>query len=143
VFRIGFTETNDNESERKGQIIIGDFLENFLAPIDFWDAEDYRQQWRGGAQRFVSGAASSCFLTRAVAPSRDNFLEWWQIYRVDARLIFQNRLVMFDQIDWSFDYDRLYDFVLPYSRLSSDNTVISEWAVELGWIESFLKSHVH
>ena len=140
-FDIAFVEDEDEDGERAGRIVIGDFEEGFIALTAFWDADAYRRQWLEGARRFAGGADRSCFVTQAGEPGIDDFAELWTVHRVGARAVFRNRHVHFDEADADFSYDRLYESIADYSPLSSEGLGVSEWCVEADALARFARAH--
>jgi hypothetical protein len=135
VFRIGFAEEAEDDEERAGRIVIGDFEEGFLAETGFWSAEEYRRQWLEGARRLVAGAERSCFVTCARKPAPEDFFEWWTVYRRGAEAVFHNQYPHFDALGRSFSYALLYDFVPPCAA------EVSEWIVDVDAIARFVRDH--
>ena len=127
-FDIAFVEDEDDDEERAGAIVIGDFEEGFLAPTEFWDADDYRAQWLEAAQRFVEGADRTCFVTVA----EEDFIEWWKVYRHGPKAVFHNQ---HRHLDASFDFERLYESIPDYAAGPS------EWSIEAAALERFVRTH--
>ena len=136
-FAIAFVEERDDDGERAGRIVIGDFEEGFLAPTEYWDADDYRRQWLEAARRFAEGADRSCFVTQA----EDDFLEWWKVYRVDAKAVFRNQHIHFDEIAGGFDYERLYEIIPDHAVLGEDGLAVSERVLDAAALERFVRTH--
>ena len=132
-----FVEDRDDDGERAGRIVIGDFAEGFIATTELWDAQDYRRQWLEGARRFADGADRSCFVTQA----EDDFLEWWKVYRLDAKAVFRNQHVHFEAFAGGFDYGRLYERIPDYTLLDGDGPGVSEWILDAAALERFVRTH--
>lgn len=135
VFHIGFEEEKDDDAERAGRIVIGDFEEGFLAETDLWSAQEYRRQWLDGARRLVAGAERSCFVTCAREPAPEDFFEWWIVHRVGGRAVFHNQYPHFDALGPGFSYERLYDLIPSFA------TDVSEWSVDLDAVARFVRDH--
>ncbi len=141
LFHIGFVEDEDDDGERAGRIVIGDFAEGFLAPTEFWDAAAYRRQWLEGTRRFAQGAESSLLVTQAGEPGIDDFAELWTIHRRGARALFRNRHVHFGEAGAAFSYDRLYDCIPPCSAPPGEELGVCEWSVDADAIARFVREH--
>lgn len=137
AFLLEFVEDADDDGERVGRIVIGDFEEGFLASTEFWEADDYRRQWLEAAERFVEGADRTCFVTQA----EEGFLEWWKVYRRDAKAVFRNQHVHFGEIKGGFEYERLYDLIPDCTLLSEDGMPVSEWVLDAAALERFVRMH--
>jgi CdiI N-terminal domain len=135
AFLIEFVEDGDDDGERAGRIVIGDFAEGFLAPMDFWDAGAYARQWLDGARRFAGGAERSCFVTQAGEPGIDDFVEWWTVHRQGAQAVFHNQHLHFDEIGGAFSYERLYESIPDAA------SGVSQWAIEAEAIVRFARDH--
>jgi len=145
VFSLSFIENADGErfgfdpeNEMLGKIRLGDFEEYFVADTTFWSADDYRAQWREGLSRLCDGVTRSCLLASVSNPEMANYFQSWPIYRFGSEAIFQNRLLMFDQLGEPFLFSRLYDLVLPYSSTTEGGVSISEWKIPLRAVQEFL-----
>jgi hypothetical protein len=149
VFSLSFLENPDSErfsfdveTEILGKIRLGDFEEYFAASTTFWSAEEYCCQWRDALSRACDGDARSCVLTSVSRPETSNYFQIWLIYRFGSEAIFQNRLMMLDQVDEPFLFGRLYDMVSPYSAVSEEGTTLSQWKVSIRAIQEFLDTEV-
>jgi hypothetical protein len=141
LFDIAFVEEEDEDGERAGRIVIGDFEEGFIALTAFWDADAYRRQWLEGARRFAGGADRSCFVTQAGEPGIDDFAELWTVHRAGAQAVFHNRHVHFDEPDADFSYERLYESVAEYAPPPREGSGVSEWVVDAEAIARFVRAH--
>jgi hypothetical protein len=145
VFSLSFIENPDSErfsfdaeTEIVGKIRLGDFEEYFAANATFWSADEYRAQWKEGLSRVCDGFERSCVLTSVSNPETANYFQTWPIYRFGSEVIFQNRLLMLDQLDEPFLFSGLYDFVLPYRTTSEDGAPLSPWKIPVRAIQEFL-----
>ncbi len=118
---------------RWGRTVLGDFEERFIAPIGWWRAADYAQQWILGAQRLLEGASPSAF---AIEAGR----LWWVAWREGSDVVINQRLLLADEMAraWTADADHVpYDLVGPRESPTENGNEISEWRVCLDDIRDF------
>lgn len=127
------------ELEASGEIVIGGFRETFVAPLVYWNVEDYRSSWSLAAKRLLKGEARSAFVTSIHDPNESKYLTWWPAYRIDGRIVFHQQLLFFEQMPRAFEVVRLFELVPEYTRVSEDERVeLSEWKVSLDDLAAFV-----
>jgi hypothetical protein len=148
MFCIGFTldaaiEWHE-EPARRGEIVLGSFREEFLAPLVYWSEEDYVRQWRRGVRRILNGHERSCLMVRMYDPSAANILEWWPMYRVaDENILVTDALLFLDQLASPLSADDPYPHIRDFSALSENGEPISSWHVTPKDLEDYLGNAPH
>ncbi len=122
-----------------GLITIGAYQERFIAPLDYWDASDYRQHWKEALTRITMTAFNSCLITSMYDPSLANFIYWWPMYRRDETVYLQNHILFLTDLFAPFDPQNPFRFVPEREVISENGEKISEWSVPITDLESFLK----
>lgn len=124
-----------------GVIRLNEFSELFESSLEYWDKNEYRSQWVNAVRRTVDKGLDSCLITSITNPATANFLVWWPMYVVDSGVIFQNQLFFLEECNHHFDVERPYRFLKPRKPYSEDGGKISEWAVSMNdlqsWIDAF------
>jgi hypothetical protein len=130
----------EGEGERLfiwGRITLGGFRDEFQAPLFDWAPGDYVAQWVDAAQRLVAGAPVVVFLTHMVHPTAPYHMGW-PAWREGDRVLVQERLFLAEQIDGPFDCERPEVHVGPRREISDEGLRISQWAVTLRDVASFV-----
>ncbi|MDQ3748253.1 MAG: hypothetical protein M3367_04430 [Acidobacteriota bacterium] len=86
---VGKPQIEFNEPAIRGRITLGDFSEEFVAPLVFWTLDDYRKQWRDAAERIVNGEARSCFAASMRESLDDGAIFLWTAYKLADTVYFQ------------------------------------------------------
>ena len=120
-----------------GRITIGSFAETFEADLCYWSPERYRRQWAEAAARLVAGDGRAAFITSMYPPTLATFIWWWPAWREGDRVIVQNHLLVFDQLDVPFDESDPYKSLGTLSRTNEDGDRISTWETSLAEVEAF------
>src|SRR5215813_867818 len=95
MFDIAFLENErtyideDGWSGLWGRIVLGEFSETFVSPVERWSRGDYQRQWIHGANRLLGGAAESAFVEQAGRV-------WWTAWREGDSIVLQQRLLIAD-----------------------------------------------
>jgi CdiI N-terminal domain len=111
-----------------------DFEERFLVQLDYWTPEDYRRQWREGAQRIADGLRLSCLITQMPTQimTNDQVIAW-TLYRLDETDV-AVRQEFLPGVDSGSPYSSLSD----YER----DDEISEWHIDVADLEKFAADSV-
>lgn len=125
-----------SEETRPGLIELGSFQERFVSSLSYWNVDDYQRHWTQAVMRIVGSSRTSCLITSMYDPAMANFIFWYPMYRVDNTVYVQNQILFLDSLSSPFDE---HD---PFSSVSERNVseygqLISEWAIEVGEMESF------
>lgn len=64
-----------------GEIIIGDYAEEFIISLDEWDIEQYKQQWKEGIER-IKTHNSSCLIADITTLKTNPRMNLWVLYKV-------------------------------------------------------------
>lgn len=131
IDRIPKKEWND---AIKGKIQIGEYVESFYMPIDYWSLKDYENQWKEGVERLRT-KNQSCLITAVNDPKESPFIEWWILYRVGNKICIQNCIIPADIYkemigDKPFTTETCYDFIPARVTYSEDGEQISEWCID-------------
>jgi len=119
-----------------GEIVLGNFRENFAASLYQWSKADYEAQWNNAIRTLLAGSKSA-LLVHYVSPEfADNF-EWWPMYKVGDVVFFQNQLPWYDQLPEPFTPESMLSFVKDRITINEDGNRLSEWSVKLSDIEDF------
>jgi hypothetical protein len=121
----------------RGEIVLGQFVERFESPFDFWTAADYERQWVEGVTRILHGASKSVLVTSMIQPEAANFIMWWPMYRSDNAVIYRNHILLMDQVKQPFEINNLYSFVPDRADSVDEEHSISEWTLDLDQLKSF------
>ena len=118
----------------KGQITIGDDIEYFDAPLDWWTIKDYESQWENGLKRLLHNNVS-CLVVAINDPHCRKFIEWWPIYKIDNKIHVQNHIIIEDIYaerigDKPFTLETCYDFIPQYRSHTEEGNKISEWVID-------------
>jgi CdiI N-terminal domain len=137
---IGNPQLEFGEWSARGSITLGEFSEQFVAPLVFWTADDYRRQWRKAAVRILSGHEHSCFVTAMRESPLDGIIFLWPAYREGEVVYIQHKLLIQTTVIGRFDPSNLYAQVKERQTKSEDGAPISEWQVSVGDFARFLHS---
>ena len=122
-----------------GEIVLGDFRENFAASLYQWSKADYEAQWRNAIRTLLEGSKSALMVHYVSPEFADNF-EWWPMYRVGDVVYLQNHLPWYDQLPGPFSPENMLSFVKDRITINEDGNRISEWSVKLSDIEAFART---
>ena len=135
---IGGPQVEFGELAARGRITLGDFSEEFVSPLAFWAAGDYRRQWREAAERILGGCKRSCFVAAMRESPLDGVIFLWPAYRSGEAVYIQHKLLLPELVEGSFNPSNPYAQVDERQTLSDDGEPISEWQVSAGDIARFL-----
>jgi hypothetical protein len=140
MFDIGFIQNEppyldeDGWPGLWGQIVLGEFTERFVAPIDWWTRDDYERQWFEGARRLIDGAQESAFVQEAGRL-------WWTAWREGDDVHIQQRLL----VDESLSRARTagvgelpYEVVGLRATHTDDGQLLSTWIVSIADLRAFV-----
>lgn len=124
---------------QRGRITLGDFAEEFEAPLQLWSAVQYEAQWRAAAKRLVSGERGSGFVVWATDMKEPPYALWWPAWHDGDRIVMQNQL-LFDK-----DFPHGLDLEAAYTRahhaelwFEEDDERPSTWYLDRGDFVAFL-----
>jgi hypothetical protein len=141
VFNIELVGPPEGEGERLfswGQITLGDFTEEFQAPLFDWAPGDYAAHWLESAQRLLRGAPVAVFMTHMVHPTAEYHLGW-PAWRQGDRVYVQERLFLREQLDGAFDPEFPEVHAGAHQETSDEGVKISQWVVSLRDVEDFIE----
>lgn len=122
-----------------GCLRLGDEREYFRASLSYWGKEDYQAHWHKAVTRIIRNEGPSALLTDAIPPEEANFISWWMMWRMDDMAVFQEGLLMMEDLTEPFSLDNPHAFVGQYNgNLFDDGSKISEWRVPVHELESFI-----
>jgi hypothetical protein len=135
---IGNPQIEFGELAARGRITLGEFSEEFVAPLVFWMADDYRRQWREAAERISDGCERSCFVAAMRESPLDGAIFLWPAYRDGEAVYIQHKLVLPGLVEGGFDPSNPYAQVGERRTVSEEGELISEWQVAVGDVARFL-----
>lgn len=132
-------EGKDEDEEEEwtglwGRTVMGDFSERFIAPIGFWQRDDYERQWIDGAERLLRGESPSAFVVEAGRI-------WWTAWREGADVFVHQRFLVLDEMApaWTaMPADLPYALIGPRHTHSDEGTTISQWRVSVDDMRDFV-----
>lgn len=141
MFYIGFTSAARTDDagwlHAVGALTLGRATEGFESDLGTWSMADYERQWREGVARLLGGHTSSALLTSYRGPDAAyHFM--WPVWREGTDAIFQERLLLTEQLDEPFTTDRLYEVVGERMMIDEEGQRVAEWVVPLGHLANFL-----
>ncbi|WP_263365363.1 hypothetical protein [Edaphobacter bradus] len=122
-----------------GELVLGEFKENFVASLYQWNKADYEAQWRDAIKAILKGSKSALAVWY-VAPEFSDNLEWWPMYREGNVIHVQNHLLFYDQLTRPFSQENMLSFIRDRRTINEDGERISEWSVELSEVEEFARA---
>jgi hypothetical protein len=123
----------------EGAITLGDCSEEFVAPLVFWAAGDYRSQWVEAAWRIVNGQPRSCFVAAMRESPLGGLVFLWPAYKDGEVVYVRHKLLLPETVKGGFDPSNPYAQVDERRTLSEDGEPISEWQVSVEDVASFLR----
>lgn len=135
---IGNPQIECGELAARGRITLGEFSEEFVAPLVFWTEKDYRRQWHEAAARILNGCARSCFVAAMRESPLDGVIFLWPAYKDGEAVYIQNELLLPELVRGSFDPLNPYAQVDERRTMTDEGEQISEWQVSVGDIARFL-----
>lgn len=122
----------------RGEIRLGDFREEFEVVFEYWSPEDYERQWFEALNILLEEGKPSALITSLTDPDNANFLFWWPAYYEGDHIVFQNSVLLLDELASPFVLSRYAEFVPPRERMTEDGEPISEWKIPIEDIREFL-----
>ena len=135
---IGSPRIEFGELAARGRITLGEFSEEFVAPLVFWMVDDYRRQWHEAAERILNGCERSCFVAVMRESPLDGAIFLWPAYRDGEVVYIQHKLVLPELVKSRFDTSNPYAQVDEWRTTSEEGEPISEWRVSVGDMARFL-----
>jgi hypothetical protein len=127
-----------SELAARGRITLGEFSEEFVAPLVYWAEVDYRGQWREAAERILNGSERSCFVAAMRESPLDGAIFLWPAYRDGEAIYFQHKLLLPELVKGNFNTSNPYAQVDGRRTSSEEGEPFSEWQVSVGDIARFL-----
>jgi hypothetical protein len=122
-----------------GELVLGDFRENFVASLYQWNKIDYKAQWRDAIKTLLD-SSKSALIVEYVSPEFSNKLEWWPMYRIENVVYIQNHLLFYERLKKPFSLKNMFSFVKDRITIAEDGNRISEWNVNLSDVEDFART---
>lgn len=95
--------------------------------FEYWLPENYKQQWSRALQRVAVDEVDSALITSLTDPRTANFFSWWPVYRNGADVVFQNSVLLLNELSRPFELSRFEEFIPERQERSEDGQQISEW----------------
>jgi len=115
----------------RGRTMLGEYQEEFLAPLGYWSRVDYQRQWVEAARRLLAGAERTGFFTSA-------FQFWWIMWREGAAVYVHEQAMVEDSLIAPFDPADPYHQIGERYTVSEDGAEVSEWRLSVADIEEFV-----
>ena len=112
-----------------GEIQIDNFRERFYPDFSFWSRADYYAHWRQASDALDAGQAVS-FIQCMYDSATSNFYQVWAAYPCNGEVIFQEQLLILDEIKADFNAQYMHLNAQPYEAVSEDGDPISEWRTQ-------------
>ena len=119
----------------RGRTTLGDYQEEFLAPLGTWSRAEYQRQWIEAARRLLVGADRTGFFTSA-------WQFWWVMWRDGQAVYVHEQLMVEDTLIAPFDPADPYRQIGERYTISEDGDAVSEWRLEFADIEAFVARRV-
>ena len=128
-------EMIDNIPSVWGEIIIGDFKETFVIPLEYWTLKDYERQWKDALEK-IKKNTKSILITAVQDPAKAPFIEWWPMYRYRKKIYIRNNIIFGEFYKKKignklFTPETCYDFVPDRTTKFSKGIKPSEWVINL------------
>jgi hypothetical protein len=123
----------------RGRITLGDFWEEFTAPLVYWSQDDYRRQWSEAADSNVRGCERTCFVQAMRKSPGDGPIFLWTAYRSGDIVYVQQKLLVEQTLKAEFDPVDPYAQVDERMIISEVGWPISEWVISIADIALFLQ----
>ena len=137
---VGKPQIEFNELAIRGRITLGDFSEEFVAPLVFWTVDDYRKQWREAAERILDGHDRSCFVGSMRESLSDGAVFLWTAYRLADNVFFQHKLLLLETVKGKFQTLNPYAQVDERQTETEEGQQISEWRVLVSDVARFQRA---
>ncbi|MGA5035848.1 hypothetical protein ACPCA8_02175 [Streptomyces capoamus] len=123
-----------------GCITVGDFEENFLMDLTYWDVEQYQKSWARSLRVLERGDdVTSCLISSITDPADSNFIFCWPLYRSGEIVYIQNSIIFLEDLAEGFNPAEPWRFVEPRSTVDEEGNKISEWQTTISAIRRFSK----
>ena len=119
---------------------MGDFSEEFGAPLVLWSTHQYEQQWREAARQLIAGAQQSCFVAAMRPAPLEGPVFLWPAYRDGDHLCFRHHLVIADAGSHPFDPENPCAQIGEREPADQNDACekISEWRIPLAELAQFI-----
>ena len=123
---------------RVGKIIMNNYSETFQSSLSYWNESDYMNQWKNGIKYIIDGHKKSCLVTSMFDPKVANYIFLWLLYLENNVVHIQNQVLFLNDLNESFNEDRIYSYISEREIIDEDGNSISEWDVKVNDFEEFL-----
>lgn len=126
----------------KGELVIGDFREEFNAPVEIWSAWDYKKQWLAAIERFTqnTGENKCALVVQMRNPGGSEFILCWNLHREGERIFIRNQMV-FCQGNEALIEEGVFDRLIGDRETESeDGEKISEWETSMDDVLEFART---
>jgi hypothetical protein len=137
---VGKPQIEFDEPTVRGRITLGNFSEEFIAPLVFWTVDDYRKQWREAAERLSDGHDRSCFVASMRESLSDGTVFLWTAYKLADNVFFQHKLLLPETVKGNFEPSNPYAQVDERQTETEEGQQISEWRVSISDVAWFQRA---
>jgi hypothetical protein len=103
-----------------GQIVIGEFREDFASSLFEWTQQDYRRQWKQAIEQVLKGIDKTALIVDYVSPKHSNNSTLWEMYRIGETVYLQNRLLMYGPDTMDFIPTEVERFINERQTVTED-----------------------
>lgn len=129
-----------------GEIRIGEFMETFRMPLEYWFEKDYEQQWLEGLER-LRDHDQTCLITAVQDPAKAPLVGLWALYKEGESVFIQNHLLFGKLLRRrlkgnQFTRESCYTLIKPRETVTCcDGEIIeiSEWVTSVEDVEKLAK----
>ncbi|PIP42828.1 MAG: hypothetical protein COX17_10445 [Deltaproteobacteria bacterium CG23_combo_of_CG06-09_8_20_14_all_60_8] len=122
-----------------GEIVLGDFKETFISSLSYWRQAQYLAQWRRSLNSLLKSGKPSYLIVSIDQPELNLAMFVWPIFVFSKRLIFQNRLILPEDIKYSVSELEPKIAQFEYQEADEDGNRFSEWEVGREDLAHFLE----
>ena len=115
-----------------GRITLGDYRERFLAPINFWQREDYERQWLEAARRILGESDRTGFFTTP-------YEFWWTMWRSGDRVYVHEEVITDERYAGPYDGSAPYHIIADRVTHTEEGQPVSEWEITLDDVRGFVE----
>jgi hypothetical protein len=122
-----------------GMLMLGKYMEEFLANMSLWDKSAYESHWLSELQALCQGKPKVALIVSYDDPKASSNLEIWRAYLDGEWVHFQNQLLWYTDLPAEFEILKISQYIPDRAVISAEGERYSEWDVALRDIELFLR----
>lgn len=114
----------------RGKIYLGDWSEPFVAPLVYWNIEDYRSHWRAATSHLLQTDLPTCLIAEIFGTHRNDVLQWWLFYPDGPDVLVQQQMTEVGSLDPEFDPNEPWASIPSRSPVGESGLSPSEWRID-------------